>query len=1038
MKFPRLFLPLSALVALSLSGAPAAPAVDFNREIRPILSDRCFACHGFDKNKRKAGLRLDTREGALVGGKSGRPAVVPGKPAESTLISRIRQSDPDEVMPPPDSHKPLSSAEKDRLDRWIAGGAEYADHWAYLPVTRPTVPAKKGRVGNPVDAFLRQSLSLEGLAPAPEADRPTLVRRLAFDLHGMPPDPETVERFVASRDPGAWEKLVDTFLESPRFAERQTQLWLDLVRYADSIGFHGDCTVSVWPYRDYVLRSFQENRPFDRFTREQLAGDLLPDATDETRVASGYNRLNRMSTEGGVQDKEYLAKYAADRVRTTSITWLGTTMGCAECHDHKFDPISTRDFYSFAAFFADLQEQGFYDRGFGDNEWGPKLRLPSPEQKSRLAELDSAIARANQELDAAPDSEREAGRSAWEAVVLALDKAGGLSWKIQKPAAVSTRNGAVLTVQGDWVRAGGPNPDTEVYEVRLKPGAGRWTALRLQTGTDEELPGNRIARNGTTFHISGVDLELPDPAGNRRVELARVQVSASSEGTPGLAMLDTDPATTWSVGEGHSRDHQAVFHFAQALETTGTSELVFRVRQESPFPRTTVGRFTVALSALASPSAAGAMIPDDVLKSLRLPAADRKEEDQARLRRYYRGVAPERIAPLTALARLEAERSMLLGRVPATLVSQARKEPRVMRILARGNWMDDSGAVVQPALPGRFSPGSGTNRLTRLDLARWLTDPSNPMTARVFANRQWKVLFGVGLSRVLDDVGSQGDWPSHPELLDWLAAEFMSPTPALAAPGRTAHSWDVKHLVRVIATSAAYRQSSVGSPRAVEKDPFNRWVGRQGRFRLEAEAVRDTALAVSGLLVERAGGPSVRPPQPEGYWASLNFPKREYVPGVGEALHRRSLYTHWQRTFLHPSLAAFDAPSREECTANRVNSNTPLQALVLLNDVTYAEAARVLAAEALHRNPGARNPDPAIRWAWNRVLSRAPKAAELGVLKDLHSQQLGRYRGAPAEAIELVSVGSAPLAPDLPPAELAAMTAVTRAILNLHETITRN
>jgi Protein of unknown function (DUF1553)/Protein of unknown function (DUF1549)/Planctomycete cytochrome C len=1036
MKFPSLFLPLPALALLSLSGATAVPAVDFNREVRPILSDRCYPCHGFDRNKRKAGLRLDTREGALAGGKSGHAALVPGKPEESSIVARIRQADPEEVMPPPESHKPLAAAEKDLLARWIAGGAPYADHWSYTPVARPTVPAVKVRGGNPVDAFLRDRLAREGLAPAPEADRRTLVRRLAFDLHGMPPEPGVAEAFAASKDPKSWEKLVDAFLASPRFAERQTLLWLDLVRYADSIGFHGDCTVSVWPYRDYVLRAFQENRPFDRFTREQLAGDLLPDATEETRVASGYNRLNRMSTEGGVQDKEYLAKYAADRVRTTSITWLGTTMGCAECHDHKFDPVSTRDFYSFAAFFADIQEQGFYDRGFGDNEWGPKLRLPTADQKARLGELDAAIARQKAVLEAASDDSLNAAWVEWEAGILAAQKAGRLAWTVQKPVAVSTRNGAELTVQGDWVRAGGANPDTETYVVRFRPGAGRWTALRLQTGTDDELAGNRIARNGTTFHISGVDLELRDPAGDRVVDLARVQVTAASEGTPGLAMIDGDPTTSWSVGEGHSRDHHAVFQFGTALQTTAESELVFRIIQESPFPRTTVGRFAVALTTMASPTWHGATLPDDVWKSVEASAGSRKPESIDRVRRHFRTVAPQLQDAQAELERLEAKRSLLLGKIPSTLVSEARPEPRVMRILARGNWMDESGPVVVPALPGRFSEASGTNRLTRLDLARWITSPSNPLTARVFVNRQWKMLFGAGLSRVLDDVGSQGEWPSHPELLDWLAAEFMSPTAAPGASGPAAHAWDVKHLVRVIATSAAYRQSSVGSPAALEKDPYNRLVGRQGRFRIEAEAVRDTALAVSGLLVERAGGPSVRPPQPEGYWAALNFPKREYVPGVGEELYRRSLYTHWQRTFLHPALAAFDAPSREECTANRVNSNTPLQALVLLNDATYAEAARVLAAEALHR--GGKAPDAAIAWAWNRALARPPRPAELVVLRDLRAQQLERYRTAPAEAAELLSIGAAPLSKDLPPAELAAMTAVTRAILNLHETITRN
>ena len=1037
--------PLRFLTFLGLTAAPllglAPQPVDFNRDVRPVLSDKCFACHGFDAAKRKGGLRLDTPEGALAGGKSGKPAFVAGKPDQSALVERIRQKDPEEVMPPPEHPKALTSAEKDLLVRWIAQGGKYADHWAYQPVRRPAVPASdKDRSGrHPVDAFVQERLRREGVEPLGEADRRTLVRRLSFDLHGVAPDPETVEAFAGSKDPKAWEKLADRFLDSPRFAERQAQMWLDLVRYADTIGFHGDCTVSVWPYRDYVLRAFQENRPFDRFTREQIAGDLLPDATEETRIASGYNRLNRMSTEGGVQDKEYLAKYAADRVRTTSITWLGSTMGCAECHDHKFDPFSTRDFYSFAAFFADLQEQGFYDRGFTENEWGPRLRLPTPAQKSELERIDAEIARAKAAVAAVPDSALEASRDGWEASAALADKADWLKWWTMKASDLATRNGARLVPAGDWIRATGPNPDTETYVVRFRPSPARWYALRLQTGTEEDLPGNRISRNGTTFHVTGVDLELRDPSGSRVVDLARVQVSAASEGFPGLALIDGDPDSSWAVGEGHSRDHQAVFHFRQAIETGPETELVLRIHHTSRFPRTTVGRFQVALSAWPSPGL-GSGLPDDVLKSLRKPAAERQKEDLERIARHHRSVAPELADANARLAELQDRRSRLLGTIPSTLVSEARKEPRPIRILPRGNWMDDSGPLVTPALPARFQPATGTapteRRLTRLDLADWLTRPDNPMTARVFVNRQWKNLFGAGLSRVLDDVGSQGEGPSHPELLDWLASEFMAPTPSLARPGRTPHAWDVKHLVRVVVTSAAYRRSSVATSASLERDPDNRLLARQGRFRVDAETVRDSALAASGLLVDRVGGPSVRPPQPEGYWAALNFPKREYVPGVGEELHRRSLYTHWQRTFVHPAMAAFDAPSREECTANRVNSNTPLQALVLLNDVEFAEAARALAAEALRRNPG--RPEAAVATLWRRAVSRPATPKEMAVLMDLHRRQAARYAQSPSEAAELLSVGAAPLAKDLPQAELAGMTAVARAVLNLHETLTRN
>jgi hypothetical protein len=501
-------------------------------------------------------------------------------------------------------------------------------------------------------------------------------------------------------------------------------------------------------------------------------------------------------------------------------------------------------------------------------------------------------------------------------------------------------------------------------------------------------------------------------------------------------VLDADPDTTWAVGEGHSRDHTAVLHFGRPLTTWADSELVFRIRHESRFPRTTVGKFTVALATLDEPAAARAMVPEAVLKSLRLAPADRKDEDTARIRRHYRGVCPELREERRALARLEAERSLLLGRIPATLVSRARTEPRVMRLLPRGNWMDDSGPVMEPAVPERFGRVAPGRRATRLDLADWIAAPSNPLTARVFVNRLWKQFFGSGLSRVLDDVGSQGEWPTHPELLDWLAAEFMQPSTGGSSRAAPPHAWDVKHVVRLIVTSAAYRQSSRVPPALLEKDPYNRLLARQSRFRLDAEFIRDHALAVSGLLVEQVGGPSVRPPQPEGYWAALNFPKREYVPGVGAELYRRSLYTHWQRTFVHPALAAFDAPSREECTANRPNSNTPLQALVLLNDPAHAEAARALAAAAIHA-AGPRPADAIVR-AGRRVLGRPPRPEELSELTALHAEQRARYAADPAAARALLSIGPAPSARDIPEADLAAMTSVARALLNLHECVTRN
>ncbi len=762
----------AAVVGLALGRSAAAdPPVDFNRDIRPILSDNCFKCHGPDARTRKGDLRLDT----------------PGGLGDGTgLVERVTAADPGEVMPPPKSGKKLTAKQIDTLKKWADQGAKYEGHWAFQPNKRPAPPAG---AAHPVDAFVLAELARQGLKPSPEADRVTLVRRLSFDLLGLPPTPDEVAAFVADQSPDAYGKLVDRLLASPHYGERMAMFWLDLVRYADSVGYHGDQPVSVSPYRDWVIRAFNANMPFDRFTTLQLAGDLVPDATTEGQVAAGYNRLGMMSAEGGVQPKEYLAKYAAERVRNLSGAWLGVTVGCAECHDHKFDPFTARDFYRLEAFFADIQEQGIYNGG----TFGPSMPVPGPRQKAELDRLDAA-------------------------------------------------------------------------------------AVELAAGKD---PAAGVAA------IAGAAARTP------------VQVKR---------------------------------------------------------------------------------------------------------------------------AKLDRDRAAFLKTVPTTLVT-VRVPPRPTRVLPRGNWMDDTGPVVDPGFPAALGkPATSKERLTRLDLARWVTAADNPLTSRALANRLWKLLFGAGLSRKLDDLGSQGEWPTHPELLDYLAA-------------RLADGWDVKALVRLIVTSAAYRQASVAPKGSADTDSFNKWVGRQGRFRLDAEVVRDNALSVSGLLSPEVGGPSVKPYQPAGYWAYLNFPAREWQNDAGDRLYRRGLYTHWQRQYLHPSLLAFDAPSREECTADRVRSNTPLQALVLLNDPTYVEAARALAERAVAAGTA---DDDRLDWMFRWAVSRPLKPAEREVLAALLAKHRAEYAENPEAAKALLKVGAKPTAAGVPPAEIAAWTSVARAVLNLHAVVTRN
>jgi hypothetical protein len=787
------------LIGWSLSAAWSATQedVDFNRDIRPLLADRCFLCHGPDETDREADLRLDLRAVAVGELDSGDTAIVPGNAAASILIERITEADEDLRMPPADSMKePLTPAQIELFRRWIDQGAKYARHWSFTPLDRVALPAVQDQddAELPIERLVLAELDDRGLQPAPEADRRTLIRRLSFDLIGLPPSMNEVADFVDDQRPDAYRRLVDRLLASPHYGERMAIFWLDLVRYADSVGFHGDQELTYWPYRDYVINALNENMPFDQFTREQLAGDLLPNATRQQKIAATYNRLGMMTAEGGAQPKEYLAIYNADRIRNVAGTWLGVTIGCAQCHDHKFDPITTHDFYSLGAFFADIKEEGFYGKGYQQGMWGEMLILSTPEQEDQLESLTDQIATLEKQLVGAP----------------------------AKPAA----------------------------------------------DEDEALTKRR---------------------GN-------------------LAHLKTEKAN---------------------LEKS-------------------------------------------------------------------------------------------LTKMPASVAG----EPRVMRVLPRGNWMDDSGPVVAPAVPAFLGPlETGDRRATRRDLADWLVAPTNPLTARVLANRVWRLFFGQGICRSVDDLGAQGQWPSHPKLLDWLAAELID------------NRWDMKHLVRTIVLSQTYRQSSQPRPELAKVDPDNRLLARQTPLRLDSELVRDNALALSGLLVTTVGGPSAKPYQPEGYYAQLNFPTRTYHADSGPQQYRRGLYTHWQRTFLHPMLRAFDAPSREDCTAMRVRSNTPLQALTLLNDPSLVEAARVL-AERIIRAGGATNADR-IEWAYRLVLAQHPASDVAAVLATIHQKHLDHYRTERDAAAKLTQVGQWQKATDLDVAELAAWTSTARVLLNLHETITR-
>jgi mono/diheme cytochrome c family protein len=797
------------------------PPVDFSRDIKPILSNNCYACHGPDEGKRKGKLRLDLREEAI------KSAIKPGDPAGSPLVERIVTKDPHEIMPPPSTKKPpLNGQQIDLVRKWIAQGAKFDMHWAYVKPISPARPQAPNAawVKNPIDQFVATEHARHRFTPATEADRITLIRRLYFDLIGLPPTLDELNAAMNDTSADWYDKLVDRLLANKHFGERMAIFWLDLVRFADTCGYHSDNHRDIYLYRDYVIAAFNANKPFDRFTLEQLAGDLLAPSSDETRIASGYNRVLMTTEEGGAQAKEYVAKYAADRVRNVSVVWLATTMGCSECHNHKFDPFTMRDFYSLASFFADIKETAVGRQA--------QDKLPSPEQARKLAELDRKIAESQQQLKA------------------------------------------------------------------------------VETNVDRAVFAGAVA----------------------------------------------------------------------SLQNNLNSLALISLKKLPP----------------AKPNA-----PPNFLASLPMVAGKRKQATD-----------------------LQQEKLAFEKTIPTTLVSMS-VNPRAMRILPRGNWLDDSGDIVQPAVPASLPLlDVQGRRANRLDLANWLVSRDNPLTARVFVNRLWKLTFGQGIVRSLEDFGTQGSMPTHRELLDWLATEFIE------------SGWNVKHMMKLMVTSATYRQSSVGNNESRDRDPMNHWLARQNRFRIDAEMVRDNALAVSGLLSPKIGGASVKPYQPAGYWQFLNFPTRDWIADKGDDQYRRGLYTYWQRTFLHPSLLAFDAPTREECTAERPRSSTPLQALVLLNDPTYVEAARAFAERIMKE--GGNDTAERLTWAYRAALSRSPRPEEVKILLTLYARHLDSYTADAAAAQKLVATGQKPVPQGMNVAELAAWTSVARVVLNLHETITRN
>lgn len=1038
----RASLPL--LLCALAANLPAAEAkLRFNRDIRPIMSDTCFHCHGPDKNSRKGGLRLDIREEALKPGKSGAVPIVPGKPEDSEIITRLFTTDAEDLMPPEEAHKELTSQQKETFKRWVAEGAEYEAHWSYTPLVKPAQPQiadTRFIIRNPLDSFIAEKLLEKGIAPSAQADPRSLIRRLSLDLTGLPPTPSEVESFVSdwnrsvppAANPlreAAYSGLVDRLLKSPHFGERMAAWWLDVARFTDTVGFHGDQNQRIFPYRDYVIHAFNTNKRFDQFTRQQLAGDLLPAANEEQRtenlVATGFNRLNMVTREGGAQPKEYLAKYGAERVRTVGGAWMGATLGCAECHDHKFDPFLAKDFYAMQAFFADVKQWGVYsDYGYTKNPelkgwtnehpFPPELEVDSPYLRQRGESIRGRMQEiASRAAAAAPEAFAH-----WQTKASAFLKGNPTGWRVVKPEPAPAALAVPSAPSPATVPATVPDPNApQPLQLRFVPGAMTVASVRLEFLPTVKDNGG-ILRGGAQASV----MVKPTFSSRKKGEKKNTGVK--------VFFADAD------------RQEPRYDQNAQVLNLAGgwkTSSKEWNLPQtsvwilSSPATLAEGDDFNLKIDGYQGSDLRVSLSPFAPLKPLANAWPDELRTDFAKghtpaLQEIFLASTAFDHAAFSAWRALHPQWLDCRDGKTWTLVTQAVPEPLTVRILPRGNWMDETGPITPPATP-EFLPISHRKqegapaRNSRLDLADWLCSKENPLTSRAVMNRLWKQFFGTGLSNVVDDLGAQGEPPSHPELLDWIASEFRD------------SGWDVKHMIRLMVMSSTYRQSSSLRPDLRDVDPNNRLLASQNPRRLDAEFVRDNALAIAGILNLDIGGPSVKPYQPPGYYANLQFPNRDYIADTDDRQWRRGVYMHWQRTFLHPMLANFDAPMRDECTASRTASNTPQQALTLLNDPTFVEAARVFATRLLHEK--ADDDQARISRAFQLAVGRPGKDAEVGALSSFLARQREYYHGNVADAEKAIRTGIAPAADDLNQAELAAWTAVCRVILNLHETITR-
>ena len=1029
--------------------ADTSSTLDYSRQIRPILSSNCFKCHGPDEKERKGELRLDLPESSRQPAASGEIAIIAGRPDKSALMARITTSDPSLQMPPRTSNKSLTAQEIELLRTWIQQGAVYKLHWSYIKPRRPQIPVVQPRqwVRTGIDHFILQRLEGEGLKPATEADRITLLRRLCLDLTGLPPTLEEIDRFLEDDRADAYERVVDRLFASPHFGERMAQDWLDLSRYGDTNGYENDSDRSIWKYRDWVINAFNANMPFDQFAIEQIAGDLILNATPEQRTATGFSRNVTYNEEGGADPDEYMVKYAVDRTNTTAAVFLGMTMGCAECHDHKYDPLSQRDFYSLFAFFNSVDgEKGAQGH---DISLPPLLSFPTPEQTETLTRVQKQLVELDLEIQKQlilvrqedPPGSAADVRPTVPVEYVWVDDALPLGAKPQ---------GSEEEKSWQW----GEQPAHQIFSRKLS-----------HTRTAKEISqhsfigatnGLRIGEDDKLFAYVFLDpknppktvmLQFNDGSWEHRAYWGENLVMFGTDGTASRQSIGPLPtAGEWARLEVKAREiGLSPGTVVNGMSFTQVDGKVYwdkagLLTQTTQMPLPQDHFSTWEQFELSSPNPPS-KLPQPIRESLQVEPKKRSTVQMTDLRnyfvRYVYGKVRETFDPLNKqhedLKALEAKTN---AAIPTTMVMSEMEKRREAFILMRGNYLTP-GESVTPNVPAILPPLPADRPANRLGLAYWLVDPENPLTARVTVNRFWKQFFGTGLVKTMEDFGSQGEFPSHVELLDWMATEFMSPcaTPIskTADPESGERNWNVKTLLRQIVTSATYRQTSNPGERSLDHDPYNRLLSHGARFRLSAELIRDNALAISGLFNGELGGKSVYPHQPSDFYSDKG--RWKWPLSTGRDLYRRGLYTFWRRTTFYPAFQTFDAPTRETCTVDRPRTNTPLQALVTLNDPVFVEASRVFAERIMQE--GGDDVPQRLSFGFRLCTARSPRVEELTVLQRIYSTQLAKYRTDPVAAESLVSNGGSPRSPSLPVAELAAWTTVGNVLLNLDETITR-